>query len=223
MPAARRGRRIAAVALSAAVHALVLTALALHAPMLFIPNEPGGPPEPIIPVLLVPRLPPPAPAAGVRPGPIRLHRRQLRVAPPELPVAPLPAPERPAPPPAAAGPATLSPAPLPEGPRDELRTALRRGPLGCANAQAFGLSRDEREACDEQLAKGGRDAPFIPPGATLTADKRTALQAAAGRRDADYKYKHGNVPVGATKGMAQGAEEMGAAMGNERSKATTPF
>jgi hypothetical protein len=224
MPAARRGRRITAVAVSAAVHTLVLTALALHAPVLFIPNEPSGPPEPIIPVLLVPRLPPPAPAAGAQPGPIRLHRRQLRVPPPELPVAPLPAPERPAPPPAVAGPATLTPAPLlPEGPRDELRTALRRGPLGCANAQAFELSRDEREACDELLAKGGRDAPFIPPGATLTADKRAVLQAAAGRRDADYKYRHGNVPVGATKGMAQGAEEMGAAMGNERSTAKAPF
>ncbi|MDB5494200.1 MAG: hypothetical protein JWP86_1537, partial [Phenylobacterium sp.] len=88
MTAARRGRRIAAVALSAAVHALVLTALALHAPVLFIPTEPGGPPEPIIPLLLMPRLPPPAPAAGVQPGPIRLHRRQLRAPLPDLPVAP---------------------------------------------------------------------------------------------------------------------------------------
>src|SRR5947209_6576895 len=104
MPAAKRGRRIAAVAVSGAVHLLVLAALALHAPTLSIPNEPGGPPEPIIPLLLMPRLPPPVASAGAAPGPIRLHRRQLRPIPPDLPVAPLPVPERP-PPPAQAGPA----------------------------------------------------------------------------------------------------------------------
>ena len=85
MPAGKRGRRLAAIAGSAVAHLAVLTVVALHAPTLFIPSEPGGPPEPIIPVLLMPRLPPPAPSTGVKPGPIRLHRRQIRTPAPELP------------------------------------------------------------------------------------------------------------------------------------------
>lgn len=193
MPAASRGRRIAAIAVSVAVHVVVLTALALHAPTLFIPNEPGGPPEPIIPVLLMPRLPPPSPSAGVKPGPIRLHRRQLRFMPPVLPVKPLAVPEPPAPAPVQR-PAVFRPAPLPEGPKQQLQATLRRSPIGCANAEAAGLSRDEREACEEQLGKGAESAPFN--GLGLGGAKQTALDRAGARKDAERRYKEAPPPAG---------------------------
>jgi hypothetical protein len=162
--AARRRRRIAAIAVSGLVHLAVLAVVAMQAPTLFIPFESGGPPEPVIPVLLTPRLPPTAAAPGERPDVIRLHRRQLRAPPPELPVAPLPVPAaRPAPTPAPAAPAAASRAAvLPEGPREALRATLRRSPIGCANAGAAGLSREEREACEERFGAGSKAAPFIP-------------------------------------------------------------
>ncbi|HEV2533512.1 hypothetical protein [Phenylobacterium sp.] len=207
MPAAKRGRRIAAVAASGAVHLLVLTALALHAPTLIIPDEAGGPPEPIIPVLLMPRLPPSAATAGVRPGPIRLHRRQLRVIPPDLPVAPLPAPERPPPPAAAPGPAApLRPSPLPEGPRQEIQNTLRRSAIGCANPQAAGLTRSEREACEERLGRGVREAPYLPGDAAMSADARSALGKAAAAKEADRRYIEGRAPPGRSERLGGSGE-----------------
>jgi hypothetical protein len=187
MPTAKRGREMAAIVVSAAAHVVVLAVLALHAPTLFIPAEPSGPPEPIIPVLLIPRLPPPVPAAGRAPGQIRLHQRQLHAAPPDLPVKPLPAPEPKPAPPAPPGPVTVRPSPLPEGPKEQLRTALRRGPIGCANPQAFQLSREERLACDEQLASGAAAAAF--PGLGLAAGKQGALDKAGARKEADRRWR----------------------------------
>jgi len=194
MPTARRGRSWAAIAVSAAAHLVVLTALALHAPTLFIPAEPSGPPEPIIPVLLVPRLPPPAAGVGTSPAPIRLHRRQLRTPLPELPVTPLPVPETKPAPPAPPGPVTVTPAPLAEGPKEQLRTALRRGPIGCANPQAFQLSREERLACDEQLAGGAAAAAF--PGLGLAAAKQGGLDRAGARKEADRRWREAPPPPG---------------------------
>jgi hypothetical protein len=193
---------LAAIAVSAVAHLAVLTVLALHAPTLFIPAGPAGPPEPIIPVLLVPRLPPPVPAAGTAPAPIRLHRRQPRVAAPELSVKPLPVPEpKPAPPPPP-GPVTVRAAPLPEGPKEQLRTALRHGPIGCANPQVFQLSREERAACDEQLANGAAAAAF--PGLGLSAGKQNALDKAGARKDADRRYREAAPPTasGDSKGSS---------------------
>jgi len=191
MPAAKRGRRIAAVAISGAVHLLVLAALALHAPTLFIPDEPGGPPEPIIPVLLMPRLPPPASAPGAAPGPIRLHRRPLRTLPPDLPVAPLPVPEQPPPPAPAQAAATppLRPSTLPEGPRQDVQNTLRRSAIGCANPQAAGLTRAEREACEERLGRGVREVPYMPAGAGMSGEARSALGKAAAAKEANRRYR----------------------------------
>jgi hypothetical protein len=222
--APRRGRRIAAIAVSALVHVVLLAIVAVQAPTLFAPAEPGGPPEPVIPVLLTPRLPPPAPATpGAPPGAIRLHQRRLRPLPPELPVAPLPAPVAPAPatPPPAAAPAPLRRAPLPEGPREELSAVLRRSAIGCANPTAAGLSRAEREACEERLGTGSKAAPYLPADASLPPDKRAILQGAAARREADYRYKHGNVPPGTFDGST--AEGLGRALGNDRPTASAPF
>jgi hypothetical protein len=198
--AAKRGRRIAAIVGSAILHLALLAIVALQAPTLFIPYEAGGPPEPVIPVLLTPRLPP---AAAVRPGGppggIRLHRRQLRTPPPELPVAPLPVPEPPsAPAPAPAAPATaIAPRPpvLPEGPREELRAMLRRSPIGCANPGAASLSRDERAACDERLGVGSQGAAF--PGLGLAGDKQKALDRAGARKEAERRALEAPLAAGA--------------------------
>ena len=184
MQTARRRRTIVATAVSAVAHVVVLTVLALQTPMLRIPPQERGPPEAIIPILIMPRTPPPA-GANARPAPIRLHRRPQRNLPHGTAVAPLPAP---APgrrggraSPAAAAP--LHPAPLPEGPKGDVRTALRRSPVGCGNDLAVGLNRAERELCDESLGKGAKDADFIPPGAGMTAAKRALLDQAAAAKE----------------------------------------
>jgi len=184
MDGPKRGRRIGALALSAAFHLVLLVAVALHAPSLVIPPETGGPPEPIIPVLLMPKTPP-APAG--RPAPIRLHRRPQPFALPP-PIAPLPVPpavqpSRPAPP----GPVAIHPAPLPESPKTDLRATLRASPVGCANPDAVGLTRAEREACFEQLGEGAKTAPF--QGLGLARDKQEAFDRAAEHKEACRAYR----------------------------------
>lgn len=180
--APRRGRRIAAIAASAIAHGVLLALVALHAPRLVIPSEPGGPPEPVIPLLLMPRLPPSqSTAPGAQPGVVRLHRRQMRAPPPEPSVAPLPAPQpvqtaAPAPP----SPASVAPTrrqALPEGPREQLGAALRRSAIGCANPQAAGLTREERAACEERFGSGSGAAPYIP--APLSPEIRAYYDAVA--------------------------------------------
>ena len=80
------------------------------------------------------------------------------------------------------------------------RTALR-GKVGCANASAVGLTRAEREACEDQFAAGARDADF--KGLGLERGKALMLRQAATRREADFRYKRGlpgppvPVPAGA--------------------------
>lgn len=236
MRPAGRGRTYNAVAISIVAHVVLLAALALHVPKLRAPEIRSGPPEPIIPVLILPRVPPPE--AGGPPAPIRLHRRPQRLLPSDLPVAPLiapePEPERPSERPARPA-ETVAPDPVARNAR-----AALRGLVGCANPAS--LSREEREKCEEQLARGGRQAGF--PGLGLDREKDSALGRAAARREADFRYKRAipgsrprnpnealewntqrSPPGGAThmKGMGQGAEDLGASMGNDRSKATVPF
>lgn len=183
MRPAGRGRTYNAVAISVVAHVALVAALALHVPRLQPPEIRSGPPEPIIPVLIVPRVPPPE--AGGPPAPIRLHRRPLRHAPADLPVAPLIAPEPKVQPRAEPSPAptrTITPDPVAENARQALR-----GLVGCANPAR--LTREEREACERQLARGAREAPF--PGLGLDEDTASELGRAAARRAADYRYKRG--------------------------------
>ncbi|MGH6964047.1 MAG: hypothetical protein ACREE0_06160 [Phenylobacterium sp.] len=185
MQTARRRRTIIATAISAVAHVAVLTVVALQAPVLRMPPPERGPPEAIIPILIMPRTPPPA-GTNARPAPIRLHRRPQRNLPPELPVAPLPAPApAPSASPAPARPqAPIHPAPQPEGPKGDVRAALRHSPVGCANGLSVGLNRAERELCDESLGKGARDAEFIPPGSAMSPAKRALLDQAAAAKEA---------------------------------------
>jgi hypothetical protein len=183
MASGRRGRSIGAIAVSAAVHALILAAVALHAPMLREPDELPGRPEPIIPVVLMPRTPA---TAAQKPTVVRLHRRPQRFAP--TPIAPLPVPPAPTSRGARPGPVVVvHPAPLPEGPKGDVRAALRAGPPGCANADAVGLTREERAHCFEVFGKDAKTAPFL--GLGIDPAKQGDFARAAAKKEADRRYR----------------------------------
>jgi len=186
MQTARRRRTFIATAISAAVHLVVLTIVAMQAPMLRLPPDISGPPEAIIPILILPRTPPAA--ANARPAPIRLHRRPQRNLPPEPPVEPLPAPALTpsVATPRASAPVAIHPAPMPEGPKGDVKAALRHSTVGCANALAVGLNRGEHDLCDEKLGKGAKDAPFA--GLGVAADKAKSLDAAAALKETCRTY-----------------------------------
>jgi hypothetical protein len=240
MRTANRRRTTWAIAASVIFHLVVGTILLLQRPLLMEPAWERGPPEPIIPILITPRTPPAPSGAPAKPTPIRLHRRPQPNLPPEAPTAPIapPAPAAPAPPAQsqARGPVALHPAPLPQGPTGDVRTALRQGPVGCANPLAVGLSRAERDLCDEKFGKGAKDAAFA--GLGLSADKQRLLDAAGARKEADYRYKYGTVPNGGnTSGSGVGvtgairgsdsigtsAHGLGEALGNDKPEAKVPF
>jgi hypothetical protein len=204
MSTALRRRTTSALALSLIAHLAVLTVLVLHTPILRVPEESSGPPEPIIPILIMPRVPPPPQGQATRPEPIRLHRRLLRHMHTPLPVEPLPAPpEIAAPPPKA--PVRVNPTPLlPEGPRGEARTALRGGAVGCANPDAANLSAAERELCNEQFGRNARAGPFL--GLGLRPDKLESFDRAATAKEADRRYRGAGIPSG-IKGTGVGDPE----------------
>jgi len=194
MAKARRRLYATATAISVVAHAVVVTVLWLHAPRLSRPYEDAGPPEPIIPILILPRTPPPAPGSGEKPRPIRLHRRQLRpeaappaaIAPlvvPKAPSAAESAPERPGP-----APHTLQPTP-----EAQLSAVLRHSVLGCANPSI--LSEDERAACEERLGRGAAQAPYLPPA--LDRAKQARLDEAAQARDRAVRLRDAPMPTGA--------------------------
>jgi hypothetical protein len=199
----RRSRRTvstAATAISVAVHALLLSALWLYAPRFEHPRESAGPPEPVIPVLILPRPPPAPPGSHEKPQPIRLHRRRLHPELPETPeVAPLVAPRAPEQPPEAPGAqahvrprATVQPSPS-----GQIAAALRASPVGCANLDL--LSPDEREACLARLGRGAAGAPYLPP--MVDRGKQAALDEAARDRN-----PAGPIPAGpALPGSDSGA------------------
>ena len=216
-------RRAGAVAISAGLHAVLLAALALHAPRLKVPPQArAGAPVPIIPILLSPRAAPSN--AGAPGGPIRLHRRQVR--PRDLPahVRPLvtpaaEAPARPSDPDAASASAPQEPAR--PGEAADLARALRSR-VGCANPAL--LSREEREGCEARLAAGARDAPYL--GGGLDREKARAFDAAAARKAADARYRAAPPTPPSAPGRAgsgQTAEGMAAQMGNDRGTLRAPF
>jgi hypothetical protein len=203
--AVRRRRTTSAVALSLIAHLAVLTVLVLHTPLLRRPAESSGPPEPIIPILILPRVPPPPEGQAARPTPVRLHRRPLRHMETPLPVEPLPAPPEVAGPPPK-GPERVVPRLLlpEEGPRAAARTALRQGPVGCANSDAVNLSAAERELCNEQFGRNARTGPFL--GLGLRPDKQETFDKAATAKEADRRYRGAGIPSG-VKGAGLGEPE----------------
>lgn len=237
MPPRRISRRYAIAASSLVVHAVALAIVWFQTARLPPPPSESGPPEPIIPILIMPRVPPAAASDGSRPTTIRLHRRPQRFVTDDTPVAPLIAPETvetPRPPPPS-GPATVSRPTQEETVAAGARTALR-GRLGCANAAALGLSRAEREACDNALAAGAPQADF--PGLGIDAGKAKGLDAAAAQRERDYKYFRstgapgttGAGPSATANAPGRGinlpgatAEGIGATVGSDRPTYKVPF
>lgn len=181
--------------------------------------------EPVISVLLVARPPPVSSAITPRPTPLRLHQHPQETPPPDVPTAPIAAPTPPganAPP--AHGPVALHPSPLPEGPRGDVRAALRHSYVGCADRDLVGLNKAERDLCDERFGKGARDAKFA--GLGLSPEKQRLLDAAAARKDADYRYKNGPAtaqPLGRSRLPGATAEGMAGDLGNDRPVLKVPF
>jgi hypothetical protein len=120
-------------------------------------------------------------------------RASLRIPPPTatpLGVASAPGPSRGAGAANARG-SGLHPAPLPEGPRGDLRAALRGSSVGCANSLAVGLNRREQEHCDERLGAQARNAPVYD--APIDEAKRRGFEAQALRQQADRAYREAAV------------------------------
>jgi hypothetical protein len=228
MQTPRRPRTGWAIAASVAAHIVVVVFALLQKPTLVAPELERGPPEPIIPILIMPKTPPLAAGAKLaQASPIRLHRRPQPFLPPDVrpaPIAPPTPPAQAAAPAPAPGPVTVHPAPLPEGPKGDVRTALRQGTVGCANRDQVGLTRAERDLCDEKFGKGAKTAAFA--GLGLSPDKQRLLDAAGARKEADYRYKYGpNVaqPIGRSRLPGATAETMGSDLGNDRPALKVPF
>lgn len=184
MGSTRRYRLYVLLGVSGVAHLAALAVLGLQHPELRL-----APAPPVMEVEVVPfyALRRPAPAAERQPSiverPIR-PRRTLR--PDETPqVAPLVTPNAPS---AAQGPWAVSP-PVPGAstPPADLRQALRKGAAGCATPAL--LSREEREACQERLGAGAKDAPFIE--APIDADKKREFDKAAARNRAKWRQREG--------------------------------
>lgn len=94
--------------------------------------------------------------------------------------------------PAAVG-AAPHPAPLPEGPKGDLRTALRGSGVGCANEAAVGLNRREIEKCHERWGEAARKAP-VYANAPIAAGASQDFARAAARQEANRRYR--DAPMG---------------------------
>ena len=234
MPTRRRRLSLGIVAASVVVHAVLLTLVAIHAPRLRFPPLVSGPPEAVIPILIVPRVPPPIASPGSRPTEIRLHRRPQRFADEPLPVAPLIAPAvEPRRQAQTEGPRTLTPSPAQDALASNARNALRSR-LGCDDRN---LTRAEREGCIDRFADGARDAPFL--GLGIEGEKAKGLAAAAAQRERDYRYMRSTGAVPGTTGAGPSAngnavgrgnnlpgstaEGIGAMVGSDRPTLKVPF
>lgn len=151
---------------------------------------------------------------------------ELLRPPSDQPAAPSPAPRprfiRPAPKPSAVAPLYIPNAPSPATPspaapampgldvegEDLIRKAFRARSPGCANQDAVGLTKAERDACDERFGKGAKDAPFLE--AAIGKEKRRDFERAAAKKRRDYEYKRANVPPGVA--TPQGPGELGPGM-----------
>lgn len=179
MPTARRRRTSWAIAASIAAHLGVLVVVLLQRPTLRIPVEPSGPPQAIIPILMMPRLPAPAAGTGTAPAPIQLHRRPPRNADDFPPIPPLviPTEEKPVDAPAPVRAEATPKVQAPPGPSPDAVRATLRATLGCSSdSKLGGFSREDRAGCAERLGRGARDATYLAPA--LSPEKRAILDQA---------------------------------------------
>ena len=223
MTTARRRRTTWAIAASVVAHVAVLIMVLTQRPApAFLVGEGVQQSDQVIHILLMPRRIPDVVRHAPPTSVIRLHRPPI--VPPQSPVAPIAPPSPPAAPAVPRGPVALHPSPLPPGPKEDLRAALRQGFVGCANRQAVGLNRAEREHCDEMLGKGARDTAFA--GLGLNPEKLRRFDAESARKEADYRYKHSQIP-GAVPDTAarpgETAEGMKQSLGVAGHSAMIPF
>lgn len=179
--ARRRGVLLAVVALA---HVGLFAALLLvAAPTLRFETYD----EPVFTVELLRRESdqPSGPSPAPRPRFIRPPARPSAVAPLYVPAPPAPTAPSPTPP-ALPG--------FDAGSEDLIRKAFRARSPGCANRDAAGLTKAERDACDERFGKGAKDAPFLE--AAIGKEKRADFDRAAAKKRRDYDYKRANVPPG---------------------------
>ncbi|MDP1738688.1 MAG: hypothetical protein Q8L23_14765 [Caulobacter sp.] len=192
-----RTRRTAIVAASLAGHALVLLALGLTAPALRQVRMVD--PEPLrVELWTLPTAERPLQRRPTPPRPSPVEPRQAARDAPPSPIAPLPMAPAQA---RSTGPSTGSgpgvgdhPAPLPGEARDGVRQALRRSTVGCANQDAVGLTRREREACADAYGKRAPQRADI--AAPIEPDKRAAWDVAAARKEAARRRKGDPIPPG---------------------------
>ncbi len=192
-----RPRRAAIVAASLVGHSLVLALLGLTArpPAMDRMREPEVVPLDISMQIQTPVRRSAPTGAQAMASPLSPRRARPLVPSSEAPTLSLPLPV------GAAGPAQESaagayPAPLPAPDRDGLRRALRGSPVGCSNRDVVGLTRREREACDEAYVRGRAGDPFIEP--PMDARKRAAFDAEAARKERIRKRKEAPPPHGIT-------------------------
>jgi hypothetical protein len=196
--AVNRRRRGVIVALSALGHLALFALIGLQAPQL---RQMALPDRPTFDLRLIPPVPTHRAAAPVAAQPTPVQPRPTPTPPKGVATLPL----APAPPgnPTGGGIGTkTAPAPLPAAPGSDLKTALRGFSPGCRMRDAVGLTKAERDACDEKLGRGAATAPFIP--APMDPAKRRAFDAQAAKDERYRKYKEGNVPPGITPGSEPG-------------------
>ncbi|WP_172448441.1 hypothetical protein [Caulobacter mirabilis] len=155
-------------------------------------ETPPTPPAPPKPKKEEPREPAPAPSP-VKPREVAKDAPPAPIAP--LPMAPVAKPAAPAGPGAPGKSGGGSPMPdFGVKPGGDLRDALRRSSVGCANDEAVGLNRREREGCKDRLGTGAKDAEFIQP--PMSRAKREAFDATAARKARDRAWKETPMPIG---------------------------
>ncbi len=198
------GRFAVIVGLSALAHLLVLALLGMSSPEIRARLRVDE--EPMTVSLLKPDLRPrpartwtttnPSEAPRSRVDP--LQPRQLSPLAPPAEIAPLPL----APSPHRSGPVAPGSAPRQGVGFDDngtFRKILRASPIACASQDIVGLSRLERDACDE--AFGRRASAAAPMAAPMNSGKRQSLDRVAGKQQADRDWRENpTMPVGTEPG-----------------------
>ena len=189
----RRTGRTAIVAVSLLAHGLVLALLGLTTPALREVRR-------VDPRAVSVEFWTPAPAdrnshRGRRSAPSSLQPRRVASSAPASDIPPLPMAPAARPGATVGAPSGVHPTPLPGQTRgDGLRQALRGSPVGCANRDAVGLTRREREACED--AYGKRSVVTTDIAAPIDPGKRAEWDAVAARKAAIRRRKEGPVPPG---------------------------
>ncbi len=209
------------VGVSIIAHLLLLTVLRTYQPHLSQRLSAKAEELQVIPVVIlrerdIPPPPPPPeapkqaelilpPPTAVRVTPTLVPQELISiaplVAPLELPPLILPDPEPEPPPP----PSEVVLRPYGDSVGEDpaiagVRNALRGSLIGCANASILGLSREERERCQDQFAGGAKDAALS--GLGLDAALSAEFDAALAKKDANIRYRDGSITAGPAGGSS---------------------